>query len=273
VIEATDAPGHARWPCGEVIADPDRVTAFLTDAATGRPANLRDLGGTRTDDGYRVRHGVLYRSDAPQPGDPRTARHVDLPQGSSWPPATVIDLRSAAETVAPHPLGDVADVRPVPLGASLTPERVADASAGQDGLAWAYRLLAAEAGGELARIVRIVADAPAPVLVHCAAGKDRTGLVVGVLLAVLGVPRATIVEDYLRTNENLRTLWARLRQWGQPEPGHDALLGVDAAALEAVLDDMDAHSDGVLGRLREAGVTDGDLRRLAERLLEPDLPV
>ncbi|GAA1099976.1 tyrosine-protein phosphatase [Pseudonocardia alni] len=248
------------------------MTAFLSSAATRRPANLRDLGGLRTTDGYRVRHGVLYRSDAPRPGDPRDARALDLPEGSPWPPRTVVDLRSAAETREPHPLADVADVRPVPLGASLTPERVATAAAGEDGLGWAYRLLAAEAGAELAGIVRTVADAPAPVLVHCAAGKDRTGIVVGVLLAVLDVPRATVVADYLRTNEVLPTLWDRLRAWGQPEPDDEALLGVDAAALEAVLDDLDAHPAGAAGRLREWGVGDDDLRRLAERLLEPVLP-
>lgn len=47
---------------------------------------------------------------------------------------------------------------------------------------------------------------------------------------------------------------------------------MDAAALEAVLDDLDAHPGGPAGRLRSWGVTDDDLRRLAERLLEPDLP-
>lgn len=272
VTDTTDAPGHdPRRGHGE-ITDPGRVTAFLSGAAARRPANLRDLGGLRTTDGYRVRHGVLYRSDAPRPGDPRDARALDLPEGSPWPPRTVVDLRSAAETGEPHPLADVADVRPVPLGASLTPERVATAAAGKDGLGLAYRLLAAEAGAELAGIVRTVADAPAPVLVHCAAGKDRTGIVVGVLLAVLDVPRATVVADYLRTNEVLPTLWDRLRAWGQPEPDDEALLGVDATALEAVLDDLDAHPAGAAGRLREWGVGDDDLRRLAERLLEPVLP-
>nr|WP_255426635.1 tyrosine-protein phosphatase [Pseudonocardia sp. C8] len=231
---------------------------------------MRDLGGARTDDGYRVRPGVLYRSDAPQPGDLRAVAGLGLPEGSVWPPATVIDLRSPAEVRGVHPLADVADVRPVPLGTAPAPDRMTAAPGGRDGRARAYRLLAAGIGPELARIVRIVADAPAPVLVHGAAGKDRTGLVVGVLLAALGVPRAAILADYLRTNGNLTTLWARLRQWGRP--GQDALPGVDAAALEPVLEDLAAHDDGVPGLLGDAGITECDLRRLAERLLEPDLP-
>lgn len=265
-----------------MITDPVRVTAFRTRRpVTGRPANLRDLGGTRTHDGYRVRAGVLYRSDAPQPHDPRSAREVGLPATAAWPPATVVDLRSHAETTPPHPMADIADVRQVPLGESPTPARVADA-VGQEGPARAYRLLADEAGNALADVLRLVAGAPGPVLVHCVAGTDRTGLAIGVLLAALGVPRATIVEDHLRTDDDRTTPWARLRAAGQPERDHDALLGVDATApettaletlaLETVLDDLDAHPGGVHGRLRAAGVTDGDLRRLAERLLEPDCP-
>ena len=224
------------------------MTAFLTRGAAGRPADLRDLGGTRTDDGYRVRTGVLYRSGAPRPGDVRPG----LPDGSAWPPATVIDLRPEAGAAGDHPLAGVADVRPVPLGASL---------------------LGAGAGDELVRIVRIVADAPAPILVHGGDGQDHTGLVPAVLLAALGVPRATILEEYGHPGHDPRTTpWDRLRRRGWPEPAHTPRPQVGAATPAAVLDDLDAHDDGVPGRLRDAGVPDGDLRRLAERLLEPDLP-
>lgn len=231
------------------------------------PANLRDIGGLGAADGLRVRPGVLYRGDAPQPGDPRTAREVGLDAGVAWPPATVIDLRSTEEAGPTHPLSDVAAVHHIPLGASLAPDRVAATPAVDRDITWAYRLLVEEAGPRLARIVGVLAQAPGPVFVHCAAGKDRTGIVVATVLAVLGVPREQIVADYLRTNANLDALWTRLRAAGTPEPDHASLLGVEAAALEVVLDEYAARPGGVRGRLLDAGTDPSDLRLLSERLL------
>ncbi len=247
---------------GVAVSSPARPTL---------PANLRDVGGIRTADGYVLRSGVLYRGDAPQPGDPRSAHRLGLDPTSAWPPATAIDLRSAAETKGrPHPFAEVARVHHVALGASLAPDRVGATPSGDRDLTWAYRRLAAEAGPELARIIGLFAHEPGPLLVHCAAGKDRTGLVVATVLAALDVPRERIVADYLRTNDVLDALWARLRASGVPDPDHDALYGVEAAALEAVLDDIDAHDGGVHGYLVAAGTDPAALRRLAERLLEPE---
>ncbi|WP_165438355.1 tyrosine-protein phosphatase [Pseudonocardia sediminis] len=237
---------------------------------TARPANLRDVGGLSTVEGFRVRPGLLYRGDAPQPGDPRTARAVGLDAALTWPPAVVIDLRSEVETGPSHPLDDVARVHHIPLGASLAPEKVAATPTADRDITWAYRLLVTEAGPSLARIVGLVAQAPGPVFVHCAAGKDRTGIVIGTVLAALGVPREQIVADYLRTNDNLDALWARLRAAGAPEPDHDSLLGVEAAALEVVLDELADRPGGVHGRLLDAGTDPSDLRLLSERLLTAD---
>jgi len=63
-----------------------------------------------------------------------------------------------------------------------------------------YRVLPAWMTPRLRGIVSRIAQGDVPVLVHCAAGKDRTGIAVALLLAVLDVPRETIVEDYLLTN-------------------------------------------------------------------------
>ncbi|WP_165922594.1 tyrosine-protein phosphatase [Pseudonocardia endophytica] len=248
--------------------------AVSSPARPTLPANLRDVGGIRTADGFVLRDGVLYRGDAPQPGDPRSAHRLGLEPTATWPPSAVVDLRSESETRGRrHPLADVARVHRVALGDSLAPDRVADVAASDRDLTWAYRRLAAEAGPEIARIVGLLAREPGPLLVHCAAGKDRTGLVIGTVLAALDVPRDRIVADYLRTNDVLDALWARLRASGVPDPDHDSLFGVEAAALEAVLDDIEAHDGGVHGFLRAAGTDPDDLRRLAERLLVPDAAI
>lgn len=224
------------------------------------PANLRDVRGLRTDDGRIVARGVLYRSEVP--------RSACAPSGdvAVWPPATVIDLRSPAEHLGPHALSLVADVHSVPLGTSLAPALATEQS-GTEVLAVAYRGLASEAAGEIARIVTLVASGPGPVLVHCTAGKDRTGIVVAVLLRAIGVRRADVVADYRRTEANLPRLWAALHAAGVPSPRNRALLGIHVDALEAVLDEVEAAPGGTAGWLAAQGVPDADLALLAERLL------
>lgn len=221
------------------------------------PVNLRDVRGLRTGDGRIVRRGALYRSEAP--------RNSAGPDVAVWPPAIVIDLRAPEEHTWDHPLDGVTDLHSVPLGRSLAPAMAEQTD--EPDLAWAYRLLLKDAAAEIAGIVGLVAQSPGPVLVHCTAGKDRTGIVVAVLLRAVGVTRADVLADYLRTEANLPRLWAELHAAGVPSPHNPALYGVQAGALEAVLDEWDGHPDGVRGWLTVHGVPAGNLDRLGDRLL------
>ena len=231
---------------------------ILAGVTTSSPVNLRDVRGLRTADGRIVRRGVLYRSEAPRSAGTGTG---DV---AVWPPACVIDLRVAAEYLGAHPLDvEGTTVHAIPLGADLAP---ALARAG-GGLTDAYRILARDAAAEIARIVGLVAAADGPVLVHCTAGKDRTGIVVAVLLRAAGVRRADVMADYLRTEPNLPRLWEVLRAAGVREPRNRALLGVHPEALDAVLDEIDAAEGGAAGWLVARGADRADVARLRDRLL------
>ncbi len=204
---------------------------------------------------------MLYRSEVPR------SRRADGTDVAVWPPTTVIDLRSPAEHSGPHALAHPGTtVYSVPMGASLAPALAAGSTADND-LAWAYRHLVRDAADQIARIVELVASASGPVLVHCTAGKDRTGIVVAVLLRAVGVRRDDVLTDYLRTEANLPRLWAALHAAGVPEPRNRALLGVQGAALEAVLDEVDGAPGGVVGWLAAHGVTADHIERLSTRLL------
>lgn len=186
-------------------------------------AALRDAGAAA-----RRRPGVLYRADAPHPGDdPPTA--AALP----WPPGTVIDLRSPREKGdREHPLaGPRTRVVDLPMSAALAPAVRARQRDGITPLAELYADAVDAAAGWLPALVAAAAHGTAPVLVHCAAGKDRTGVAVAVLLALAGVPRGPIEADHARSADTLDAVHARLG--GAPR---GPIAEVDPDAMAGVLD-------------------------------------
>jgi protein-tyrosine phosphatase len=222
--------------------------------------NLRDCGGLPTEDGGVTRHGVLYRSEAPLAGEPDPA--IRLVGG--WPPPTVIDLRSGVEVNgAVHALTALgATVHHVPMLEELTPEELAEHHSDVPGM---YRLFVRRCGARLIEAFRIVvANAQGPVLVHCAAGKDRTGIVVAMLLRSAGVTKQAVVEDYLHSNTALEVV---LRRLGLTD--FDDRYRVRAEAIEQALEVMEYHPDGLHGWLTEHGLPPEELATWRERLVEP----
>lgn len=163
-------------------------------------ANLRDVGGLPTADGRTTRTGVLLRSDAPMDGDA-------APAGVAWPPRLVVDLRSPTEHGGAHPLRAAGiEVISCPVAEDANVERIAEAHADLDAL---YANLLDRRGDALAEAVRAIARAGGPVLVHCAVGKDRTGVVVALVLSALGVPDDVVVADYHATEANMPAVMRR----------------------------------------------------------------
>ncbi|KOS58159.1 tyrosine-protein phosphatase [Rhodococcus rhodochrous] len=224
--------------------------------------NLRDLGGLPAVGGRRTRGGVLYRSALPAPGDTCPTAVAD------WPARTVIDLRSPREfATRAHPLQS--DTTAVHLISLLTDAEVTAPSRGTQ-LAEIYHTVVTHAGGQLAAVVQLAATAPGPVLLHCAAGKDRTGIAVALLLRLAGVGTDDIVADYVATNEHMPAVLARLTRFapelGRTHPHDRDLRGAVPEALEAVLARWDAHPGGVHGWVRSHGATDETIQLWTERL-------
>ncbi|HEY1970792.1 MAG TPA: tyrosine-protein phosphatase, partial [Pseudonocardia sp.] len=229
--------------------------------------NLRDLGGLATDAGGRTRSGVLLRSAGPLADD----RPPALP---GWPPALVLDLRGIDELRGrPHPLiaeGSVVHSLP------LLRRRLTDAKGRVDwstvpDLGSAYLDFMAVGGSTIVRIAELLVDSPGPALVHCTAGKDRTGVVVAVLLRAVGVSRAELLRDYRATEPALPAILART----PPELTRDVdptalerLMGVPAQAMITVLDALDNSDGGAAGWLTSRGVTGPVLDAWRRRILE-----
>lgn len=222
--------------------------------------NLRDIGGRPAADGRRVATGRVLRSAVPHPDD----QH---PDGHSWPPALVIDLRSSTESQAAHPL-EAAGSRVVnlPLLAALRPG-VAPA----ESLAVLYRIVLDTAAPELVELVGEVSREPGTTLIHCAAGKDRTGIAIALLLRLVGVSRDEVLHDYRLTEHALAEIDRRLRPPStEPAPVHTYPPGfahVSPEAIEAVLDVWDAHEGGVEGWFVAAGGSSEAIDQLRRTLL------
>lgn len=218
--------------------------------------NFRDLGGYVTEDGRAVRWEQVYRSDSLS-----KLRDADWDRFLALGVRTVIDLRRPTEiedsgrvpahpTLAYHHLN--VEHRPYDQ-----PSSGPDAAVGPY-LAERYLALAEEGAKELRRALEVLADDGfGPVVFHCASGKDRTGLLAALVLALLGVAEADIVEDYALTELAGDRLAA---DWRAAHPGAEpAWLGFGRAPAEVM-------------RLFLAGTTEryGSLRGYAERLLGAD---
>jgi hypothetical protein len=118
--------------------------------------------------------------------------------------------------------------------------------------------------------IRAIADARGAVLVHCAAGKDRTGVVVALALDAAGVERATTVIDYLATAERIEPIMARLVSsptYRSELEGHDPRAHAPiAGTMERLLELLDEEFSGPAAWLSAHGVSDGELDRLRHRL-------
>jgi len=172
--------------------------------------NFRDLGGYETADGRRVRWGRVFRADGLY-----RLTNDDVVRLSPLGLRTVIDLRTADELVerGTFPL----DLHPVEFHHLSIIDRTWDVDEAEEWgddqagfLRSKYHSMLRQGGDKVGDALRIISGADnCPVVFHCAAGKDRTGLVAGMLLAGLGVDDATIAADFALS----AAAGARTRAW------------------------------------------------------------
>lgn len=218
--------------------------------------NLRDLGGYATADGRQVQWGKLYRS-----ANFAEATPADLAALSQLGLATFIDLRSTPEKAEePNRLPDPLpfEVVEIPIldegNQALVGEVMERVESGDfDGfdpgqkMQQANRQFASVFTPQFRQLfATVVAADGAPVLWHCTAGKDRTGFAAAVLLRILGVPRETIMQDYMASLEpalasrKSQLLMLRLFKGEETAAKIEVMMGVEPAWLEAGFDEIDA---------------------------------
>ena len=250
--------------------------------------NVRDVGGLPTVDGRRTRGGVLVRADNLQDLTDVDVERLTAELGVR----TVVDLRTDAERQleGPTPLQRTGVSPPVVHhGLSLVPHRAGDTEG--DDLARAiphregrrgerptdmtgyYVGYLEDAPQELAAALRLLADASSgTTLVHCAAGKDRTGVVVATALSLAGVTRSAVVADYVASAQVIDRILVRLqgrRAYGELGAIDVADITPDAGSMERFLDHVDAAYGGPHGLALAIGLDEETVERLVRRLVGP----
>lgn len=233
--------------------------------------NFRDLGGHPTPDGMTL-HDRVFRSDSLAHAAPGDVVHLVEERGVR----TVVDLRGAAEVDAfpNQPMADAGvTIHHVPL---IDPEKRE-----QSGLDWEtmnlfdlYRFLLESAGTEFVEVLQIIAEpANHPLVFHCAAGKDRAGLIAATVLGLLGVDDEEIVTDYAATEAALEALKERAlkRATDTGRPPAARFMTADAQTMRDTLTWLHAEHGGFEPYMLDHGFSDGELAVLRASLIEPAL--
>lgn len=248
--------------------------------------NFRDTGGTTLKDGGRTRSGVLYRAAALN-----ALTETGLTQLAESPIGVIADFRTPVEQqMAPDLLPATRPFHRVSL--ALLEGALPQPAAGADGvvapeafarvlddlpsLGELYTTMLTHGAATFADLARLVAastdDEPSAVIVHCTAGKDRTGVAVALMLDAAGADREEIVADYAQSQENLAGAWAEgmlqlVASFGVPlTPELRTLVtGTPPEAIRTAFAWIDENG-GAAEYLTSGGLTADELAALRARL-------
>jgi protein-tyrosine phosphatase len=231
-------------------------------------SNIRDVGGLPLVGGGYTRTGVLLRSeslDHVTPGDVR-----QLVDGLGL--RLILDLRTDRE-IAEYGETELARAGVETVQFTFIPESGRELpEVGDDvhPMVANYLGYLRDRGPNVVGAVRRLASTDGTALVHCAAGKDRTGTLVAMVLDAVGVEREAVVEDYALSATKIESMF---RRWtsvsGEEMPGPEEIdrHSPRAVAMEQVLATLDERDGGAVGWLRANGLTDDELAALRNRLV------
>jgi protein tyrosine/serine phosphatase len=222
--------------------------------------NVRDVGGLPLRGGGTTRYGVLLRSASLLEASPADVRRLVDEYGLR----VVLDLRTPWEVERDGPTAVAgAGVETVALtfiGESR--EWLPESGEDTDPLLRSYLGYLGDHPANVVEAVRRIASR-APALAHCAAGKDRTGVLVALVLDAVGVERDAVVADYGLSAVNVEALFRRwTTRTGTDMPADLAPHTPRTAVMEQVLAHLDEEYGGAAGWLRANGLTGGELAAL-----------
>jgi protein-tyrosine phosphatase len=214
-------------------------------------ANFRDIGGYSVGSGHKIKSGVLFRSgelSGLTPADQEMINRLNI--------RYEIDLRTDAERSAnPSNWGKKApQVISISVGMprESTPQasivqfsELKDAEQAKMQMAQTTGNLAINGAADIGKVLGELAKETGPSLIHCTAGKDRTGVTVAILMTLLGASREDVYHEYLRSNESVDAQVRRQKAREQSGKDVNALSGIDPTVLKAMMGTDPSYMDAV----------------------------
>jgi len=238
--------------------------------------NFRDLGGYRNDQGQEVAWKKVYRSGELEFMTEQDAQRLQKEIGLK----TIIDLRSRAMVQAIKVEGPFARLGIRKHNIPFIPETDRDSIRHyfQNWTSWGeyyvFQLKETGIGERIAEALEIVADPKNhPVLFHCTAGKDRTGVLAAMILSILGVPDQDIIEDYALTAGTIHAL-AERQEANTPEGAvppritYPFIYESPPEAMEFVINTLRRDYGSMRGYLKDQDAEASLFERLEDTLLE-----
>lgn len=231
--------------------------------------NFRDVGGHPVDGGGAIRRRTLFRSDALHRVE---AAGSDMLAGLDL--RTVVDLRTIEELlIAQSPLADFADRGTRTIHLSLAGLDFSELPPELDGV---YSFFVDRRGQAIASAIKHLARPGAlPALVHCTAGKDRTGIVIAFTLAAVGVPDQVIAADYALSSmylipEQTAVIGQISAASGLDEQVMRTLIASPPELMTRTLARAREQAGSIAGYLTSNGLTDADLAALRTALVKAE---
>jgi protein-tyrosine phosphatase len=241
--------------------------------------NFRDLGGITAGDGKKIRQGVFFRSanpDRPGKNDADLLRSLNI--------RTIVDLRAPHEVNKKSVSLDHAERICLPLDfQKTTHDRLKPVirKKGSESLIAdisneIYLEILDAAGPVFRQVMEILSsDRQIPLLIHCQAGKDRTGIISALVMLSLGVSRKEIVDDFMKSNPALLPSFKKhfltrsiLTLGYFPYRKLVFAVSVRQRNIESLLDRVENHYGGIEGFMDYAGFDRKELGRVRDNLLE-----
>lgn len=253
--------------------------------------NFRDTGGLALTAGGSSSSGVLFRSDALFAVSP-----AGLTALAATDIGVIVDFRTPAErasapdriptsrpfhtvelSILQGAMADLASQFLRPGASAPTPAELAQAAAAVPTLGDMYVSMLQASAQPFAEVARLVAHSsdrePTAVLVHCTAGKDRTGVATAIMLDAAGVTRTAVVDDYASSQEHLAGPWAdqmlqMIASFGMPVTPHLRTLatGTPPEAIQQALEWVDTTFGDSASYLLSGGLTGEELADLRSRI-------
>lgn len=269
---------NGRQKITECQKNPDKLRSLNTEIEISSVLNFRDAGNMITTDGKKIRDGIIFRSAKP---DNISKKDILLLHDLNI--KTIVDLRAPQEGGKKRKKVDNFDTVSLPLDfEKVTRERLIPLLKRKDAgemipemILNLYNEILDGSVNVFGEVIKILLDPlRTPILIHCHAGKDRTGIICALIQMALNAETESIVDNYLESNKSIvphyrKALAIRKILSFGFFPGDMISLAITVREkyILSVIDRVSTHYGGIEAYLEQSGQCNSDIKQLKEQYI------